>query len=206
MKRGHPSFLGKALYGLGILVILAVVLFLVGRFWSSSSYDPSWSPDGTRIAFIRDEEIWLMNPDGTNQKKISDNGLYPAWSPDGTQIAFEFCQPPTKNSGIFVVNADGTNQQKLTSDGYSPAWSPDGTKITFFSGAYNNCRICVMNADGTNQKKLTNSGGCNLTWSPDGSKIAFVVSETGWETLWKEYRSCIWVTNADGSNQRRLTR
>ena len=63
---------------------------------------PSWSPDGTKIAFAsgRDSEhdgylfyqIYSMNADGTNQTNISNNASgdsYTSWSPDGTKIAFQ---------------------------------------------------------------------------------------------------------------------
>jgi len=55
MKRGRSSFpKKKALYGLGILVVLAVVFFVVMVFWQGpSNYNPSWSSDSTRIAFTR---------------------------------------------------------------------------------------------------------------------------------------------------------
>ena len=69
----------------------------ITRLTNNSSYDysPSWSPDGTKIAFNSDrdgyEEIYVMNADGTNQTNISNNNSYdysPFWSPDGSKIVF----------------------------------------------------------------------------------------------------------------------
>src|SRR5688500_14548945 len=53
--------------------------------------DPVWSPDGSKIAFARGFDIWVMNADGTEAGAITGpDGVdaEPAWSPDGTQLAF----------------------------------------------------------------------------------------------------------------------
>ena len=89
----------------------------------------AWSPDGSTIAFDRADGIWLMNADGSNQRKLLDvPGTYvyhrPDWSPDGRQIAFAADSEPPPNDccrhgnlDVYVVNADGTGLKRLT---YSP--------------------------------------------------------------------------------------
>lgn len=132
---------------------------------------PTWSPDGGRIAFYHDSQIWVMNGDGTGLKSIQSVGITrPAWSPDGTQIAF------ASGSGIWVMNDDGTDVTPL-SEGHSAsfiAWSPDGTKIAYsrYEGDY---EIWVMDSDGQNHVQLTDNGAEDIepTWSPDGGSIAF---------------------------------
>ena len=99
---------------------------------SSNNYTPSWSPDGTQIAFssLRDgnSQIYVMNADGSNQRNISNNFLVdwePAWSPDGNQIAFQSDRDGYLE--IYVMNADGSNQRNISNDAsnnYSPAWKP----------------------------------------------------------------------------------
>ena len=62
----------------------------------ADDYTPSWSPDGTKVAFARwpgfgGGQIWVMNADGTGQVNLTNNSAdnwLPSWSPDGTKIAF----------------------------------------------------------------------------------------------------------------------
>lgn len=136
MKRGRSSFPKKALYGLGILVVLAVVFFVVMFFWPyPSNSDPSWSPDGTRIAFTRHSEIWVMNADGTNQIKLLDSGQCPRWSPDGTKIAFV-----SKTFDVWIMNTDGSNQTKLTS---GSLFCIEGFRSSYIDGGV--CAECSYN-------------------------------------------------------------
>ena len=181
--------------------------------------DPSWSPDGTKIAFesLRNNgsEVWVMNADGTGLKQLTFNGPAEdrgtAWSPDGTQIAFHSARFPVTNpppgSGhsaleIFKMNADGSNQVRLTNNAFQdslPSWSPDGSKIAFTSNRDGDFEIYVMNADGSNQTRLTNSPGedAHPMWSPDGSKIVFHSRRSG--------NLDIFVMNADGTGVTQLT-
>ena len=108
----------------------------------SSDQYPSWSPDGSKIAFSSDRdgildvpEIYVMNADGTNQTRLTDNRSedeFPKWSPDGGRIVFASARDG--NFEIYVMNADGKNQVRLTNEpttDLSPSFSPDGSKILF---------------------------------------------------------------------------
>lgn len=94
---------------------------------------PSWNPDGSKIAFIskRDgnEEIYVMNSDGSNQTRLTYNPYgdwSPTWNPDGNKIAFESWRSNGAFSEVYVINSDGSNQINLTNhpteDGH-PSWS-----------------------------------------------------------------------------------
>ena len=178
--------------------------------------NPSWSPDGTKIAFNskRDKDasftIYIMNADGTNQMRISQNlgtNWGPSWSPDGTQVVFD-CAYQGSDRDICVNNVDGSSINTInnfwkyqTIDDYFASWSPDGTKIAFGSNRDGNQEVYVMNVDGTNHIRLTNTSNDSNdnfpSWSPDGSKIAFVSDRDG--------NNEIYVMNADGTNQSRIT-
>ena len=109
---------------------------------------PSWSPDGSMIAFHADRsqpgepEIFVMDADGSNQTGLTNNtasDVASSWSPDGSKIAFTSrrdgnCGPLCEE--IYVMDADGSNPTRLTINGErdtSPSWSPDGIRITFIS-------------------------------------------------------------------------
>jgi hypothetical protein len=161
----------------------------------------------SRIAFdsTRDGnyEIYVMNADGTNQTRLTNNSAIDARasiSADGNRIAFGSNRDG--NYEIYVMNADGSGQIRLTNnlaDDFIPNFSPDGSKIAFESVRDGNFEVYVMNADGTNQTRLTNNltRDGNPAFSPDGSKIAFESSREG--------NSEIYVMSADGSGQTRLT-
>ena len=74
---------------------------------------PSWSPDGSRIAFASERdgsfEIYVMNADGGGQTRLTRNlesDLDPAWSPDGRSIAFTTNRDG--NNELYLMSADGT--------------------------------------------------------------------------------------------------
>lgn len=81
---------------------------------------PAWKPDGSKMAFRKGPntnfDLWLMNPDGSNPARLTnnpENEMGPAWSPDGAKIAFSTNRHG--NSEIYIMNADGSNQTRITS-------------------------------------------------------------------------------------------
>ncbi|MBV9211269.1 MAG: PD40 domain-containing protein [Acidobacteria bacterium] len=131
---------------------------------------PAWSPDGTKLAFSSGGDVWVINADGTNERRVTTNNATdsaPAWSPDGRKIAFSkrgAAIIPTGSFfiGIAVINVDGTNEVRLTGGlqgdktDTNPSWSSDGTKIAFARGpsTLEQAGIYVMNPDGTNAIRI----------------------------------------------------
>ena len=150
-----------------------------------SDLAPSWSPDGSRIAFLSvrdgDEEIYVINADGSNPRRLTNSpgsDQFPAWSPDGTRIAFSSDRdgsPSLEGRDIYVMNAaDGLGLVRLTDDpayDTGPAWSPDGSRIAFTSGR-DGSGLFVMNADGSGVVRIRAGFAGPPSWSPIGTAPA----------------------------------
>ena len=149
---------------------------------------PSWSPDGTSIAFVGSVNfgpaIYVVHPDGTDLHRVvtfNSGESWPAWSPDGSKIAVTNAVlnrdyvPPGQE--ISVANADGSGERQLTDLGAqsvfddAPAWSPDGDQILFRRGeGLSGCCVAplwTMNPDGTCQGPLADVAATELpSWQP----------------------------------------
>ena len=205
-------------YKLGIYIMNADGSNAVQLTDGPLDMSPAWSPDGSKIAFMRDFEIYVMNVDGSGATNLTNNGGAgewpavadgsPAWSPDGSKIAFGTYRDRPGGSTIWVMNADGTGVIRLTTgpaQDQTPDWSPDGRKIAFArrDNGGGHSGIVVMNADGTEQRYLSNyADDLEPDWAPDGSRIVFSSSRHApGDNLVAE----IYVMEADGSGITRLT-
>jgi Tol biopolymer transport system component len=123
----------------------------------SNDSDPSWSPDGKKIAFVSDRdgnsEIYVMNADGSGQTRLTDDPAIdgrPAWSPDGSKIAFAraICTDSGCSGDLYTMNADGTEQTNLTNNtpgsnllDSAPSWQPiPGPKRSDYKNSNQFCK------------------------------------------------------------------
>ncbi len=189
--------------------------------FTSTRDDPA-NPNPTAVA-----EIYLMDADGTNPRRLTDNTAgdgFAALSPDGKKIVFTSNRlraegEPQNTSDVFVMNADGSEQAWLAR-GSSAGWSPDGKHVAFHASASGTALpikpdpgaatfdsdIFVANVDdvlehGAGRKNLTNSPEAiddDADWSPDGTKIVFT-SHAVTDNQLNSITAEVYAMSADGT-------
>ncbi len=135
----------------------------------------SYSPDGSKIVFESDrsgsQQIYVMDADGSNQKRISFFGgraATPEWSPRGDQIAFTHI---AGNFRIAVMSPGGGSLRHLTNawQDEAPTWSPNGRIVQFFRTERNSGKTSLWQVDltGRHLRKLdTPEDASDPSWGP----------------------------------------
>lgn len=185
-----------------------------------------------RIVFVSnndgDNEIYTINADGTNQKRLTNNTVddnQPSWSPNGTRIAFK--SAINGKTELFVMDSAGNNNVQITSDAVGsnieedyPSWSPDGLKLIYES--YQDASsepngTTILNANIYSANSNGSGGYSQITshlfydgepaYAPAGGHIAFVHAQvdtlSGGYLVSTGYR--IYVMSTTGSNWIKLT-
>jgi Tol biopolymer transport system component len=163
-----------------------------------------WSPDSQRIAYVCPDDgktiindtshiryhttdaddICVMNRDGTNQRRLTQNGVsdeYPAWSPDGKMILFAF------GTKLYVIDPDGNvgpqqifdwNSLKTAWDVTDVRWSPDGSRIALITcQRARGSDIHILDKSGRYLGNVENPDKAALAylhWASDGTRLAYV--------------------------------
>ena len=141
------------------------------------------APESGKIVFaanrVGNREIYLMNPDGSEQMNITRNkadDVTPVWAPTGEYIAFS-----SNRDGIldlYLMEADGKNVRRVfgkSAQRVDPTWSPDGKQIAYTRYEQGKGFVYIATIESKKEERMAIGSGPD--WSPDGAEIAFL---TGW--------------------------
>lgn len=180
----------------------------------SQNYDPTLSPDGKRMIFLKllagREQLFIANADGTGERQLTHDSLNiedPAWSPDGQSVAYVRLEGGERGNALYVMDLQTERARRLTPPTQSPihpAWMPDGRAILYCTNddldppRKNAAEIYRVNV-ASGEVTMVIGGGVNTypVPSPDGRKIAF--------RKMLGINSEVFVADADGSDIRNLT-
>ena len=184
--------------------------------------NPTWSPDGRRIAFINSDlrTLHTMATDGSDVRDITPLGLSvvnspPVWSPDGNRIAFRtYGNEPLaegyREEALYTIATDGSDPRLVSQSNGQPAWSLDGTRIAFVVPHETLEMLYMARWDGSDIQKvftssrLRYSNTSNLSWAPDGSEIRFTARSRRTIDGIRRRVDGIHAVKADGSEHRHL--
>ncbi len=167
------------------------------------------SLSGTRIYFVSNrtghKEIWVMDPDGSNQRQISrfnSLSIEPAVSPDGSKIAFtSFARG---NPAIFILSADTGRRlpfyNQVASMNATPDFTPDGKQLLYSSTASGWAQIYIANLDGSNLRRISSTRALEVEPKVNpktGTDVAFVSGRSGPQQIYR--------MNIDGTDVQRLS-
>ena len=179
----------------------------------ATGFLPSWSPDGSRIAFVRGvgqgDGVFVVRLDGSGERRVAPGLTYggvltdpPRWSPDGRRVAFQ-SGALGERAFVTVVDVASGDARQLT-PGVHPRWSPDGSLIAFAAQDQRSSPISVIAPDGSGLRALGAAPASPSAaydypaWSPDGRRIAFL--RLGFRA------EQVFVVGVDGAGLRRVTR
>ncbi|HWT70785.1 MAG TPA: Tol-Pal system beta propeller repeat protein TolB [Oxalicibacterium sp.] len=150
---------------------------------------PSWSPDGTKVAYVSFENrkpVVYVQDLVTRKRTVVANfkgsNSAPAWSPDGSKLAVALSR--SGSTQIYLVNADGSGLRRLSNSAgidTEPQFSADGQSIYFTSDRSGGPQIYKMSASGGDARRVTFNGPYNISprISPDGKYLAYISQRSG---------------------------
>jgi WD40-like Beta Propeller Repeat len=128
-QRRHAAGLGAHAWRAGAAALVS--LLLLGAGWAGAARAAYPGSDG-RIAFVRDGNIYSIEPNGTGLQRLTNGGhdSGPRWSPDGQEIAY------LSRGNLWIMAANGADKTRITdgAPGYTdarPSWSPNGRYLAF---------------------------------------------------------------------------
>jgi TolB protein len=161
----------------------------------------------SQIAFASDRtgtfEIWLMDWDGSNQRRITFHNalsILPSWAPDNQRLVYTSFTRGT--SDMYIIHRQGGGRQRVPTGlnlNTSATFSPVSNDIAFVGSVAGNPDIYLVKDDASNLRRLTTTGSIESTpeWSPNGRELSFTSGRSG--------APQIYVMDAEGTNVRRIS-
>ncbi len=153
-----------------------------------NSYAPTWSPDGSQIAFLRRsgladdpaDGLYVMKADGSEARQVAQVAYLtyendpPAWSPDGKWLAFqqgeEAGEEELVTPQVWVTLASGGQPAQLSQSGVSnflASWSPDSRALLYTQRDGSDYFLYMVKPDGSDRQKFIECSLCAFgAWSP----------------------------------------
>ena len=189
-------------------------------------YLPTWSPDGTKIAFLSDkpgesqigQDLHVMASDGSDARRLTselNTAKTPAvWSPDGESAAFvayelgEKDGQPWYKTIAYTIRWDGAQLTRLGETHSQPAWSDDSRRLAFITSVNGQVAIHVVNSDGSRNREIVQDNAPlyyiktegwihHVDWMPN-----FSWSPDGSQVMWGN--SPVVLADLDGGNPRTI--
>jgi Tol biopolymer transport system component len=175
---------------------------------SAEEDNPTWSPNGRSIAYVRGRSLYRMAANGmkprllwTADARFQSRIFDAAWSPDGRRVAFSAVM---NSSAVWTYEFNGRLMQVTQRPSGDPSWSPDGKRLAYTGSDGGKSSIFVIGADGGGDHDVSHATVTDQSpvWSPNGRWIALRSLNADWRT--HEVDS-LDIISPDGTSRRTLT-
>lgn len=160
---------------------------------------PTWAPDGSRLAFISDQnsnhnQVWVMAADGNGRRQLTSEAMGVlwvdslSWEPNGNRLAMTAAPDMRAASHIYLLDVAKGSYTQFTdeaSGAFDPSFSPDGSTLAYIGRPGAQPALTVQTLDGTLKARFDRLPFMRSpVWSPDGKTLGFLSAQGGVFEIW----------------------